>query len=173
MLDACLEHKFLPPVIVHPDAAHVRDISLYDAEQGVLAAVAHISGWGWHCDNAMVRTARVVYIDEVIEGDGLCAADLKANAESKESAAGPMEPGTIPLLNCLAIHHQFNDVMPSHAEILESAIRNRKKLMQHPLFPPSIKKMQTEPLVQTFYLTYSDHVGLAVRETVGSNVFSQ
>ena len=166
MLDACLEHNFLPPIIVHPDAEHVRDVCLYDVDQGLVAAVAVIDGWGWHCKFSMVRTARVAWMDETVDGFGYDASDLANSAEAKDSTAGPIEPGAIPLVNCLAVHHQLNNSYPSHIEVLESAIRNRKKLLNHPLFKKSIEKMQTEPLVRTFYLTYGEDVGLAIKSTL-------
>ena len=167
MLEACLEHKFLPPVIVHPKAAHVRDFLLFDGDIGRVAAVAYSSGWGWHCKQAMVRTARIEWMDEVIDGDGYNVDEMKMMASGSQlpSSAGPTMPNTIPLINCMAIYHHFGaNVFPNHEQALESAIRNRRELMNHPLFNASIKKMQTEPLVRTFFLTYSDSIGLGLRE---------
>ena len=155
----------LPPVIVHPDAAHVRDWLLFDGDLGIVSAVARTNGWGWHCSQAMVRTARVEWMDEVADGDGFDLEEMKRFASGSQlpSTAGPTQPNTIPLINCMAIHHTFDKVFPNHDDVLDSAIRNRKKLMNHPLFNASVRKMQTEPMIRTFYLTYSDWGGLYMR----------
>ena len=154
----------LPPVIVHPDGVHVRDIALYCCETSRVAATCRISGWGWHCAEAMVRTGRVEWIDEAFDGDGYNVDELKELGAGCDSAAGPLEPNAIPLVNCMAVHHCFDNPYPTHREALDSAIKNRKKLMNHPLFAASVKKMQTEPLVRTFFLTYSDSIGLTLRK---------
>jgi len=104
----------------------------------------------------------------VVDGDGYNVEEMKQVASGSQlpSSAGPTMPGSIPLVNCMAIYHHFGpNVFPDHQQVLESAVRNRRELMNHPLFEASIKKMQTEPLVRTFFLTYSDSIGLTLRRT--------
>jgi hypothetical protein len=152
IFDACLRNMMLPPVIVHPDAGNVRDVLLYNTDDEAVGAICRISGWGWHCAQALVRTARVEWMDEVLDD----VTNYHFNFDQLDSPGiDSCSLGTSPLVNCLAIHHRFDSSCPSPADILRSAICNRRKLMDDPLFGASIKKMQTEPLVQTFFNSHS------------------
>ena len=71
MIDTCLAHQLLPPMIVPETAHHVREFLLYDYETDSLRACAATSGWGWHCAQSLVRTAKVEVVDELMDQETL------------------------------------------------------------------------------------------------------
>ena len=65
MIDACLTHQMMPPMIVPESAHHVREFILFEYETDSLRAHALSSGWGWHCAQSLVRTATIAFGEEL------------------------------------------------------------------------------------------------------------
>jgi len=154
MIEACLIHQMLPPLIVHPAAHHVRDFILYEYESDTLRAYALTEGWGWHCQNSLVRTARVVHVDETVEQDAFITHYTKFVEQMEDKGVAFQD--TYPMLNSVAIHHHYEDTpYPSNEQILKEAVEKRIELVNHPLFEKSANKIENEPLVKSFFMLHA------------------
>ena len=154
MIEACLIHQMLPPLIVHPAAHHVRDFILYEYESDTLRAYALSEGWGWHCQNSLVRTAQIAHVDETLEQESLITHYTKFVEQMEEE--GTEFQDTYPMLNTVAIHHRYTHTSyPNNEEILEEAVKKRIELINHPLFEKSASKIENEPLVKSFFMLHA------------------
>ena len=160
MIDACLTHQMLPPMIIPESAHHVREFMLYEYESDCLRACAATSGWGWHCSQSLVRTATVEVVDELFEQDILGQQTQKV-AEAMEKEGFNVQDA-FPLINVVAVHHHYEHTAdPTRAEIIAHTVERRGALMSHKLFESSVKKLMNEPICRAFFLLHqADHTAL-------------
>ena len=165
MIEACLTHQMLPPMIIPEEAQHVREFLLYDYLSDTLVAIARTSGWGWHCAQSLVRTATVEDVDELIDQEVMVRQTTLVADRLEEKGVNLKD--SFPLVNVLAIHHLYTHTCdPTGEEIIEHSATQRKALMSHPLFERSVKKLQSEPICRAFFLlhnTDSDSVDLLLK----------
>ena len=160
MIDACLTHQMMPPMIVPESAHHVREFILFEYETDSLRAHALSSGWGWHCAQSLVRTATIEFVDELFEQQVLGQQSTKvADAMEKD---GHDVKDTFPLINVIAVHHHYtHTVDPTPEEIIAHTAERRGALMNNPLFEASVLKLMSEPICKAFFLLHNaDHSAL-------------
>ncbi len=167
MIDACLTHQMMPPMIVPESAHHVREFVLYEYETDCLRGHALSSGWGWHCAQSLVRTAAIEFVDELFEQDVL-GQQTTIIAEAMEEA-GHSVKDAFPLVNVVAVHHHYEHTAdPTREEIIAHTVERRGELMNNPLFEKSVLKLQAEPICQAFFLLHSaDHSALPLLAKMG------
>ena len=160
MIDACLTHQMMPPMIVPESAHHVREFILYEYETDSLRGHAFSSGWGWHCDKSLVRTATIELVDELFEQDVLGSQTTKV-ADAMEKAGFDVKDA-FPLINVIAVHHHYTDTVdPTREQIIAHTVERRGSLYAHPLFGRSVEKLQSEPICKAFFLLHNaDHGSL-------------
>ena len=154
MIESCLTHQMLPPIIVPESAHHVREFVLYEYETDCLRAHAFSTGWGWHCAQSLVRTATIEFVDELVDQDELLQ-QTNIIADAME-ADGHNVKDAFPLINVVAVHHHYTDTCdPTREEIISHTVERRGGLYKDPLFEKSVKKLQSEPICQAFFLLHS------------------
>ena len=150
LLDTCLLLQFLPPLIIHPSAHHVRDFVLFEYESEVVRGLATISGWNTIYENSLIRTMCVAYIDETFEQEWL-PNQIKGVAKRMDKA-GYNFSDTSPYINGLAIHHHYKDTStPTQERFVAEGVKARMELYEHPLFEQSVHQLWTDPSVKTFF----------------------
>ena len=160
MIDACLTHQMMPPMIVPESAHHVREFVLYEYETDSLRGHAFSSGWGWHCAQSLVRTATIEHVDELFEQEVLGSQTVKV-ADAMEQAGHDVKDA-FPLINVIAVHHHYTDTVdPSREQIIAHTVERRGALYRDPLFDKSVLKLQSEPICKAFFLLHNaDHGSL-------------
>ena len=167
MVDACLEHQMLPPMIIPESAHHVREFILYEYETDSLRAHAITDGWGWHCALSLVRTAKVLGVDELFEQE-ILAQQTTVIADKLEEK-GHNVKDAFPLINVVAVHHHYQHTAdPTRAEIVAHTVERRSRLMKDPLFDASVAKLQNEPICKAFFLLHEgDHSAIPLLQMMG------
>lgn len=154
MIEACLTHQMLPPLIVPDGAHHVREFLLYDYEDDTLVAYARSSGWGWHCVQSLVRTATIEEVDELVDQEVMVQQTTIVADKLEEKGLNLKD--SFPLINVLAIYHLYTHTCdPTREEIIEHSAAKRIDLMNDPLFEKSVKKLQSEPICRAFFLLHN------------------
>ena len=150
LLETCLLLGFLPPLIIHPSADHVREFVLFEYESDVVRAYAHISDWNTVYENSLIRTMRVNHIEETLEQEWL-PRQLKGVRKGMDEA-GYNFSDTSPYINGLAIHHHYRYTAdPTHQMMIDEGVKRRTELYEHPLFEQSVHQLWTDPSVKTFF----------------------
>lgn len=154
MIDVCLTHQMMPPMIVPESAHHVREFALYEYETDCIRAHALSTGWGWHCEQSLVRTAAIELVDELVDQQVLVQ-QTTIIAEEMEKE-GHNVKDAFPLINVVAVHHHYTDTCdPTREEIIAHSVERRGSLYKHPLFEKSVHKLQSEPICKAFFLLHT------------------
>ena len=151
MVDTCIDHQLLPPVLVLPTAQLQLNVVLFDYFTDTMVATGTISSWmSW--SSSLVCSARHVRIDECLECEQFNPLDVARTADLMRTERMMMAPDLPVHLNQLGVLHQYDQGDdPAVERMVWASAHGRSDLLQHPQFRESLKLLEGDPLIKLFY----------------------
>ena len=149
-IDACMSGQFLPPVMVHPSAAEVRELLLFDWDTDTVVASGTFKGWIWDCPRTLIAQPKSVEMDWCIEQRSFRAVYGSAVELFTEHSPDLLDLDI--MVNRIASHHVYaSQAEPTDQETAEAAIRAMTSLYSHELFKESKKKMYGDNVMTMYF----------------------
>ena len=151
MVDTCIDHQLLPPVLVLPTAQLQLNVVLFDYFTDTMVATGTISSWmSW--SSSLVCSARHVRIDECLECEQFNPLDVARTADLMRTERMMMTADLPVHLNQLGVLHQYDQGDdPPVESMVRAGAHGRSDLLQHPQFRTSLQLLEADSVVKVFY----------------------